>query len=90
MTTFCLVHGAWHDETCWAPLVAVLQARGHDCITPVLPLEDADASFEHYAKVVIDAVRGCGAPVHPGLLADVLERVSNAGSTGNAMAAPAN
>ena len=46
MTTFCLVHGAWHDDACWAPLVALLEARGHQCITPVLPLEDDDAGFE--------------------------------------------
>ena len=63
MTTFCLVHGAWHDEACWAPLVGVLEARGHECITPVLPLENLDASFEDYADVVIDALCGCEAPV---------------------------
>ncbi|MGZ4325030.1 MAG: alpha/beta fold hydrolase [Solirubrobacteraceae bacterium] len=63
MTTFCLVHGAWHDDACWAPLVGVLKGRGHECVTPVLPLEDADASFQDYAKVVIDAVGECEAPV---------------------------
>ena len=63
MTTFCLVHGAWHDDACWAPLVALLEARGHQCITPVLPLEDDDASFEDYAKVVVDCLNGCESPV---------------------------
>ena len=24
MTTFCLIHGAWHDGTCWEPLAAAL------------------------------------------------------------------
>ena len=63
MTTFCLVHGAWHDDACWAPLVAVLEARGHQCITPVLPLEDDDAGFGDYARVVVDCLGGCEAPV---------------------------
>jgi len=63
MTTFCLVHGAWHDDACWAPLVAVMETRAHTCITPVLPLEDADAGFEDYARVVIDSLSGCEAPV---------------------------
>jgi pimeloyl-ACP methyl ester carboxylesterase len=61
--TFCLVHGAWHDDACWAPLVALLEARGHRCITPVLPLEDDDASFEDYANVVIESLDGCEPPV---------------------------
>ena len=63
MTLFCLVHGAWHDDACWEPLVAVLESRGHDCITPVLPLEDADASFVDYAKVVCASLSGCPPPV---------------------------
>ena len=63
MTTFCLVHGAWHDDACWAPLVALLHARGHQCIAPVLPLENDDASFGDYAKVVVDCLNGCESPV---------------------------
>ena len=63
MTTFCLVHGAWHDDACWEPLVEILRSRGHNCITPVLPLEDDDASFEDYASVVTDALPDAGEPV---------------------------
>jgi pimeloyl-ACP methyl ester carboxylesterase len=63
MTNFCLVHGAWHDDACWAALVALLEARGHECVTPVLPLENADASFEDDAKPVIDCLNACEAPV---------------------------
>jgi pimeloyl-ACP methyl ester carboxylesterase len=63
MTTFCLVHGAWHDDACWAPLISALQARGHECITPVLPLEELDAGFEDYANVVIDSLIGRHRPV---------------------------
>jgi pimeloyl-ACP methyl ester carboxylesterase len=63
MTTFCFVHGAWHDDACWAPLISALQARGHECITPVLPLEELDAGFEDYANVVIDSLIGRHRPV---------------------------
>lgn len=61
--TFCLVHGAWHDDACWQPLVSELARRGHECVTPVLPLERADASFEDYAQVVVDRLEGRDAPV---------------------------
>jgi pimeloyl-ACP methyl ester carboxylesterase len=61
--TFCLVHGAWHDDACWAPLVAELERRGHECVTPVLPLDDLDATFEDYAQVVVDSLAGRPAPV---------------------------
>src|SRR5690348_16949101 len=60
---FCLVHGAWHDASCWAPLVTALSPRGHESITPVLPLERAEADFQDYAEVVVDRLRGHDAPV---------------------------
>jgi pimeloyl-ACP methyl ester carboxylesterase len=56
--TFCLVHGAWHDDACWNPLVAELERCGHECVTPALPLEDAGASYEDYAATVIDCLGG--------------------------------
>jgi hypothetical protein len=30
MTTFCLVHGAWHDDACWGPLVDAPPASAAD------------------------------------------------------------
>lgn len=63
METFCLVHGAWHDDGCWEPLVAELEQRGHQCVTPVLPLEDPGSSFEDYAQVVIDGLASREPPV---------------------------
>ena len=63
MTTFCLVHGAWHDAACWQPLADELARRGHQCMTPVLPLEHADATFEDYAQVVVDRLEGRHRPV---------------------------
>ena len=58
METFCLVHGAWHDDACWEPLIAELTRRGHECLTPVLPLEDEGASYADYAAVVRDCLVG--------------------------------
>jgi pimeloyl-ACP methyl ester carboxylesterase len=58
-----LVHGAWHDDACWELLVAELSHRGHDCLTPVLPLERANATFEDYARVVVECLAGRDAPV---------------------------
>ncbi len=63
MDTFCLVHGAWHDDACWELLVTELERRGHECVTPVLPLEDGGASYEDYAAVVIECLKGRDAPV---------------------------
>lgn len=34
---FLLVHGAWHDASCWQPLVPLLEAHGHRVHAPHLP-----------------------------------------------------
>jgi pimeloyl-ACP methyl ester carboxylesterase len=36
MTTFVLVHGAWHGSWCWKRVRESLQAEGHDVFTPTL------------------------------------------------------
>ena len=37
MTTFVLVHGAWHGAWCWDQIVPLLEAEGHTVLTPDLP-----------------------------------------------------
>src|SRR5271163_3755094 len=37
MSTFLLIHGAWHGGWCWRKVVALLEARGHRAIAPDLP-----------------------------------------------------
>nr|WP_234712877.1 alpha/beta fold hydrolase [Mycolicibacterium komanii]CRL73321.1 alpha/beta hydrolase [Mycolicibacterium komanii] len=59
MTTFALVHGAWHSAGCWNRLAPILTGTGHDVIAPDLPNEDGSADFEAYADVVCTALRGC-------------------------------
>jgi pimeloyl-ACP methyl ester carboxylesterase len=56
VTTFALVHGAWHGAWCWERVVPELAARGHRAITMDLPCEDPTATFSTYADVVCDAV----------------------------------
>ena len=46
MATFCLLHGSWHDGSCWAPLVDELVARGHEAVAPDLPYGDPKAGYE--------------------------------------------
>jgi pimeloyl-ACP methyl ester carboxylesterase len=56
VTTFALVHGAWHGAWCWEQLTLLLTDRGHAVITPELPCDDPSATFEDYADVVCGAL----------------------------------
>jgi len=56
MTTFGLVHGAWHGAWCWDPLVGELEARGHRAVAPELPSDDPGASLADYAAAVADSL----------------------------------
>lgn len=58
MTTFALVHGAWHGAWCWELLIPLLQQAGHDVIAMDLPGDDGSASFDTYADVVCAALDG--------------------------------
>jgi pimeloyl-ACP methyl ester carboxylesterase len=58
MTTFALVHGAWHSAWCWEKLTPLLERAGHNVIAPSLPSADGSASFDVYADTVRDALRG--------------------------------
>jgi pimeloyl-ACP methyl ester carboxylesterase len=60
MTTFALVHGAWHDGSCWAPTAALLRAAGHDVIAPDLPCDDPAAGLAAYSATVVQALEGAG------------------------------
>ena len=56
MTTFALVHGAWHGAWCWEHLTPLLRQRGHRVIAPELPCDDPSATFDDYADVVCAAL----------------------------------
>jgi pimeloyl-ACP methyl ester carboxylesterase len=61
MSTFALVHGAWHGSWCWERLTPELEARGHRVVTMDLPGHDGSASFDDYADEVCAAVAHVGA-----------------------------
>ena len=44
MTTYVLVHGAWHGAWCWNKVVPGLEAAGHRVLTPDLPGSGEDAT----------------------------------------------
>jgi pimeloyl-ACP methyl ester carboxylesterase len=58
VSTFALVHGAWHGAWCWERLTPELEARGHRVVAPDLPSDDPTATFITYADVVEDAIAG--------------------------------
>ncbi|MGO4444552.1 alpha/beta fold hydrolase [Mycobacterium sp. 2YAF39] len=75
MTTFALIHGAWHDAWCWERVTPLLEQAGHDVVAPDLPTEDGSADFDAYADVVTGSLQGCGDDV-------VVVAHSLAGATG--------
>jgi pimeloyl-ACP methyl ester carboxylesterase len=56
VATFALIHGAWHDHTCWDRLAPLLRDAGHAVVAPDLPKEDPEADLADYARTVIDAL----------------------------------
>jgi pimeloyl-ACP methyl ester carboxylesterase len=58
MATFCLLHGAWHDASCWAPMIPSLRELGHEAIAPDLPLGDPTADSVARARPALEALDG--------------------------------
>jgi len=58
VTTFALVHGAWHGAWCWERLTPLLEARRHRTVAPDLPCDDPAATFDDYADIVVRALAG--------------------------------
>lgn len=56
MTTFGLIHGAWHGAWCWEPLAAELKRRGHRVVAVDLPCDDPAATTMDNAKLVADSL----------------------------------
>jgi pimeloyl-ACP methyl ester carboxylesterase len=42
MSTYVLIHGAWHGGWCWRKVVPLLEAGGHTVVTPDLPSHGDD------------------------------------------------
>jgi pimeloyl-ACP methyl ester carboxylesterase len=54
MTTFVLVHGAWHGGWCWHKIVARLEARGHKVFAPDMPGHGIDRT--PIEQVTLDSI----------------------------------
>lgn len=63
VATFCLIHGAWHDASCWDALARRLRAAGHEVLTPNLPFDDPESSWEQRAQPAIQALDDVDGPV---------------------------
>ena len=61
MSTFCLIHGAWHDGSCWDPLTGHLRARGHEVAAPDLPYDDPAAGYAERIRPALEMVEGAAA-----------------------------
>ena len=57
MTTFVLVHGAWHGAWCWHKLVPELEALGHHAVTFDLPGHGNDTTPRR--QVTLDSYSNC-------------------------------
>jgi pimeloyl-ACP methyl ester carboxylesterase len=56
MTTFALVHGAWHSGACWDPTADVLRLAGHDVVAVDLPCDNPAAGLVDCAATVLEAL----------------------------------
>jgi pimeloyl-ACP methyl ester carboxylesterase len=63
VATFCLIHGAWHDPSCWDQLVPRLRQRGHDVVAPDLPLHDPAAGFDERIQPALEVLDGVSGPL---------------------------
>jgi pimeloyl-ACP methyl ester carboxylesterase len=57
VTTFALLHGAFHGAWCWDLLRPELESRGYRTVAMDLPCDDPTAGNARYAEVVADAIR---------------------------------
>ena len=60
MTTFGLIHGAWHGAWCWDRLVPELERQGHRAVAVDLPCDDPAATTMDNAKQVADSLADAG------------------------------
>ncbi len=69
MSTFVLVHGAWHGAWCWEKVVPLLEEAGHEVVVPDLPGHGEDAtpiselSMQDYADRVVRVLDEGAEPV---------------------------
>jgi pimeloyl-ACP methyl ester carboxylesterase len=60
LSTFVLVHGAFHGAWCWDLVRPDLEAAGHAVIAIDLPCDDPSAGNVRYAEVVSEDIGSAG------------------------------
>lgn len=69
MSTFVLIHGAWHGAWCWELAAPLLEAAGHRAIALDLPGMGADptplsqVTLERWARFVVEVINAEDEPV---------------------------
>jgi pimeloyl-ACP methyl ester carboxylesterase len=63
VATFVLLHGAWHDPSCWEELTERLEALGHATTAPDLPLHDPAAGYDERVRPAIEGLHEADGPV---------------------------
>lgn len=69
VSTFVLVHGAYHGAWCWYEVQTELESRGHEVVTFDLPAHGIDTTppgevtFADYADAVCEVTSECDEPV---------------------------
>jgi pimeloyl-ACP methyl ester carboxylesterase len=63
VASFCLVHGAWHDDACWDEAIEPLRARGHEVVAPDLPFHDPATTFDDRIAPALAAIEGMPDPL---------------------------
>ncbi|MCX2932217.1 alpha/beta fold hydrolase [Mycobacterium sp. CVI_P3] len=56
MSTFALIHGAWHGPWCWERLAPELERRGHRAVAVDVRFDDPTATFEDHAATFAAAL----------------------------------
>lgn len=69
MSTYLLIHGAWHGAWCWRKIVPLLEAKGHTVSAPDLPghgddkADTANVTLQSYTDCICKLICAQTGPV---------------------------